>query len=156
MSLSDRIVPLCDLLLGAAYADKQFKDREREEVNGMISDLAGSLTPELSKQIDGFDPKKFDLAKTAASFVGDSEDERRRLLFLVAAINDADEEHDFAEDEYLRALAKALALPPSALEGLIIDVEVEELKQTFDKVRKGPPPPPTPKKKDDSVDVDID
>lgn len=156
MSLSDRIVPLCDLLLGAAYADKQFKDREREEVTGMISDLAGSLTPELAKQIDGFDPKKFDLAKTAAAFAGDGEDERRRLLFLVAAINDADEEVDFAEDEYLRALAKALALPSSALEGLIVDVEVEELKQTFEKVRKGPPPPPTPKKQDESVDVDMD
>jgi uncharacterized tellurite resistance protein B-like protein len=156
MSLSDRIVPLCDLLLGAAYADKQFKDREREEVTGMLADLAGSLTPELAKQIESFDPKKFDLAKTAAHFGADTEDERRRLLFLVAAINDADEEHDFAEDEYLRALANVLILPSSALEGLIVDVEVEELKQTFEKVRKGPPPPPTPKKKDDSVDVDID
>ena len=156
MSLSDRIVPLCDLLLGAAYADKQFKDREREEVTGMLSDLAGSLTPELTAQIDGFDPKKFDLAKTAAAFASDGEDERRRLLFLVAAINDADEEHDFAEDEYLRSLAKALALPAAALDGLIIDVEVEELKETFDKVRKGPPPPPVPKKKDGSVDVDMD
>lgn len=156
MSLSDRIVPLCDLLLGAAYADKQFKDREREEVTGMLSDLAGSLTPELSAQIDGFDPKTFDLAKTAAAFASDGEDERRRLLFLVAAINDADEEHDFAEDEYLRSLAKALALPASALDGLIIDVEVEELKETFDKVRKGPPPPPVPKKKDGSVDIDMD
>jgi uncharacterized membrane protein YebE (DUF533 family) len=154
MSLSDRIVPLCDLLLGAAYADKQFKDREREEVTGMLADLAGSMTDELTKQIDGFDPKKFDLAKTAASFASDTEDEKRRLLFLVAAINDADEEHDFAEDEYLRALAKALALPTSALEGLIIDVEVEELKETFEKVRKGPPP--VPKKKDVSVDVDMD
>ncbi|MGE0397878.1 MAG: TerB family tellurite resistance protein [Kofleriaceae bacterium] len=156
MSLSDRIVPLCDLLLGAAYADKQFKDREREEVKGMLADLAGSLTPELATQIESFDPKKFDLAKTAAHFGADTEDERRRLLFLVAAINDADEEHDFAEDEYLRALANALILPSSALEGLIVDVEVEELKETFEKVRRGPPPPPTPKKKDDSVDVDMD
>lgn len=156
MSLSDRIVPLCDLLLGAAYADKQFKDREREEVTGMLEDLAGSVTPELKKQIDGFDPKKFDLAKTAKEFASDSEDERRRLLFLVAAINDADEEVDFAEDEYLRSLAKALALPPSALDGLVVDVEVEELKATFEKVRKGPPPPPAPKRKDGSVDVDMD
>lgn len=154
MSLSDRIVPLCDLLLGAAYADKQFKDREREEVTGMLADLAGTLTPELSKQIDGFDPKKFDLAKTAAAFAGDTEDDRRKLLFLVAAINDADEEVDFAEDEYLRALSNALFLPASALDGLVVDMEVEELKQTFEKVRKGPPP--TPKKKDGSVDVDID
>lgn len=156
MSLSDRIVPLCDLLLGAAYADKQFKDREREEVTGMLADLAGSLTPELSKQIESFDPKTFDLAKTVAHFSADTEDERRRLLFLVAAINDADEEHDFAEDEYLRALANALILPSSALEGLIVDVEIEELKETFEKVRKGPPPPPTPKKKDGSVDIDMD
>ena len=154
MSLSDRIVPLADLLLGAAYADKQFKDREREEVTGMLADLAGSLTPELQKQIDGFDPKKFDLSKTAAAFAGDTEDDRRKQLFLVAAINDADEEVDFAEDEYLRALSNALFLPASALDGLVVDMEVEELKQTFEKVRKGPPP--TPKKKDGSVDVDID
>ena len=30
MSLTDRIAPLCDLLLGAAYADEHFKERERE------------------------------------------------------------------------------------------------------------------------------
>jgi uncharacterized tellurite resistance protein B-like protein len=158
MSLSDRIVPLCDLLLGAAYADKQFKDREREEVTGMLEDLAGSVTPELKAQIDGFDTKKFDLSKTAASFAEDSEDERRKLLFLVAAINDSDEEVDFAEDKYLRDLASALKLPKEALNGLVIDIEVDELKETFAKVRKGPPPPPpgAMKKKDGSVDVDID
>lgn len=153
MSLDDRIVPICDLLLGAAYADNEFKDREREEVREMLADLSGSkLTKELEDRIATFDPKQFDLTATAAAFTSDSEDERRRLLFLVAAINDADEEVDFAEDEYLRALAKALALPTSALEGMIIDVEVEELREDFQKVRKGPPPLP---KKDASVDIDI-
>jgi uncharacterized tellurite resistance protein B-like protein len=155
MSLDDRIVPICDLLLGAAYADNEFKDREREEVREMLADLSGAtLTQALEDQIAKFDPKKFDLATTAAAFKSDTEDERRRLLFLVAAINDADEEVDFAEDEYLRALAKALDLPTSALEGMIIDVEVEELREDFQKVRKGPPPVPGAKK-DTSVDVDI-
>lgn len=155
---ADRISPLCDLLLGAAYADNHFKDREREEVKGMVADLAGSLTPELEKQIDTFDHKAFDLAKTAGVFAADTDDERRRLLFLVAAINDADEEVDFAEDEYLRSLANALFLPAEALKGLVVDVEVDELRETFEKVRKGPPPPPAAatKKKDDSVDVDMD
>jgi uncharacterized tellurite resistance protein B-like protein len=153
MSLDDRIVPICDLLLGAAYADNEFKDREREEVREMLADLSGAkLTTELEDRIAKFDPKQFDLATTAAAFKSDTEDERRRLLFLVAAINDADEEVDFAEDEYLRALAKALELPTSALEGMIIDVEVEELREDFQKVRKGPPPVP---KKDTSIDVDI-
>lgn len=154
-SLSDRIGPLCDLLLGAAYADAQFKDMEREEVTGMLSDLTGgTLPPETEKQIATFDPKTFDLLKTAGAFASDSEDDRRKILFLVAAVNDADEEIDFSEDEYLRDLASALFLPADALKGLVVDVEVEELRETFEKVRKGPPPPP--KKKGESVDVDLD
>lgn len=156
MSLSDRISPLCDLLLGAAFADQEFKDREREEVQGMLEDLSGAkLTSELQDQIAKFDPKAFDLTATAKHFVDDSEEDRKRLLFLVAAINDADEEVDFAEDEYLRDLASALELPNEALAGMTIDVEVEELREEFQKVRKGPPPPP-PGKKAASVDIDID
>jgi uncharacterized tellurite resistance protein B-like protein len=155
MALTDRIAPLCDLLLGAAYADKQFKDRERDEVTGILADLTGGKLPaELAKRIATFDPKKFDLAACANAFRADSEDDRKRVLFLVAAINDADDEVDFAEDDYLRALAKALDLPADALEGLTVDVEVEDLRADFEKVRKGPPPPPS-KKKDGSVDVDI-
>lgn len=155
MAQGDRIGPICDLLMGAAYADKEFKDREREEVREMLADLSSSkLTPELEDRIKTFDPKAFDLSTTAAAFKTDTQDERRRLLFLVAAINDADEEVDFAEDEYLRKLAKALDLPDSALEGMTIDVEVEELREDFQKVRRGPPPPPP--SKIPSVDVDLD
>lgn len=157
MSLSDRISPLCDLLLGAAFADLEFKDREREEVQGMLEDLSGGkLTSELQDQIANFDAKAFDLTKTAGHFVEDSEEDRKRLLFLVAAINDADDEVDFAEDDYLRALASALKLPSSALAGMTIDVEVEELREEFQKVRKGPPPPPPGAKKAASVDIDMD
>lgn len=156
MALSDRISPLCDLLLGAAFADQEFKDREREEVQGMLEDLSGGkLISELQAQIANFDPAAFDLAASAKHFVGDSEDDRRRVLFLVAAINDSDDEVDFAEDDYLRALAVALALPASALDGMTIDVEVDELREDFQKVRKGPPPPPG-SKASISVDVDLD
>ncbi len=155
MALPDRILPVCDLLLGAAYADDEFKDREREEVRAMLSDLTGAeLTKELEDRITGFDPKKFDVAKTAGELKGDSEDDRKRVLHLVAAINDADEEVDLAEDDYLRAVAKALELPDSVLSGMTVDVEVEELQQELAKVRKMPPPPP--KKKNASVDVDLD
>lgn len=156
MSLTDRIAPLCDLLLGAAYADEHFKERERDEVREMLADLSGAkLTPELENQIKAFEPKSFDLAKTAGVFASDTEDERRRLLFLVAAVNDADEEVDFAEDEYLRALANALFLPADALKGMTIEMEEEEQREVFQKIRKGPPPPPGAKKSQ-SVDVDLD
>jgi uncharacterized membrane protein YebE (DUF533 family) len=153
MALIDRIVPLCDLLLGAAHADLEFKDRERDEVRNLLADLSGDrLTPELEHRIATFDPVRFDLVATADAFRADSPDDRRRVLFLVAAINDADDEVDFAEDEYLRALGAALDLPPEALAGLTIDIEFEDLRDEFAKVRRGPPPPP---KRDGSVDIDM-
>lgn len=154
MALTDRIALLCDLLLGAAYADLELKDVEDDEVRSMLAELSGAeLTTELEHQIASFDPATFDLAATAAAFKADSADDRRRLLFLVAAINDADDEIDFAEDEYLRALCAALELPASALDGLTLDVEVEDLREDFATVRRGPPP--LPGKRDGSVDIDL-
>lgn len=155
MALIDRIDPLCDLLLGAAYADQHFKDVERTEVRDMLADLSGAeLTPEIEQRIAAFDPDQFDLAATANAFRGDPPDDRRRLLFLVAAIHDADEETDLAEDEYLRALCTALDLPAEALAGMVIDVEIEDLRGDFAKVRRGPPPPPLPRR-NGSVDIDM-
>jgi uncharacterized membrane protein YebE (DUF533 family) len=157
MSMIDRIAPLCDLLLGAAFSDDTFADREDDEIRGLLQDLAGGeLSAELEKQIANFDPKKFDLLKTAGAFLADSEEDRRKLLFLVAAVNDADEEVDFAEDEYLRDLASALFLPADALKGIVIEMEVEQQREVFQKVRTGPPPPPPGAKKAASVDVDMD
>ncbi len=152
--MTDRIFPLSELLLGAAYADKELKDEEKDEVRNLLKGLAGDLSPEVEAAIASFEPEKFDIKKSASAFATDSEDDRKKLLFLVAAVNEADDEIDFAEDDYLRELADALALPKSALEGLTVEVETEELKETFQKVRKGPPPPPPPKAK--SVDIDMD
>ncbi|HSJ64073.1 MAG TPA: TerB family tellurite resistance protein [Gemmatimonadaceae bacterium] len=143
MALPDRILPLCDLLLGAAHADKRFVAREREAVRRTLADLTGAaMTSELEARILEFEPSEFELATTAAEFRGDPEEDRRRLLLLVAAIHDADDELDLAEDEYLRALAGALELPERALEGLTLDVQIEELREDLAKVRKLPPPPP--------------
>jgi uncharacterized tellurite resistance protein B-like protein len=152
----DRILPICDLLMGAAHADGRLEASEQATVRELLADLsAGALPAEVEARIKGFDPKSFDLAAIAAQFVGDALDDRKRLLYLVAAIHEADDELDLAEDAFMAALAKALELPASATEGLVLTVEVEELGKHFEKVRKGPPPPPG-KKKDGSVDVDMD
>jgi uncharacterized tellurite resistance protein B-like protein len=142
MALVDRILPLTDLLLGAAYADKELKDQERDEVRALLEELAGELPVEVEVRLTSFDPATFDLAAAAAPFRDDSEDDRKRLLHLVSAVNEVDEEIDFSEDDYLRDLAKALGLPASALNGLTVEMDLED---SFAQVRKGPPPPP-PKK----------
>jgi uncharacterized membrane protein YebE (DUF533 family) len=139
--------------LGAAYADRELKDQERDEVRALLEELAGDLPTEVEMKIATFDPEKFDLQSAAAAFKSDSEDDRKKLLYLVSAVNESDEEIDFAEDQYLRDLGAALGLPASALKGLTVDVEAEPLEQVFQQVRKGPPPPP--KKKLESVDIDM-
>lgn len=142
MAITDRILPLTDVLLGAAYADQELKDQERDEVRALLEELAGELPTDVELRLTSFDPKKFSIEAAAAPFRGDSEDDRKRLLHLVSAVNEADDEIDFSEDDYLRSLAKALGLPDKALEGLTIEMDLEE---SFTQVRKGPPPPPKKK-----------
>jgi uncharacterized tellurite resistance protein B-like protein len=154
MSISDRILPLCELLLGAAYADKELKDQEKDKVRELLEELSTDLPTEVEMKLASFDPKGWDMKEAAHAFSGDSEDDRKKVLQLVAAVNESDDELDIAEDEYLRSLGEALGLPKAALEGMTVEVETEELKPMFEKVRKGPPPPPKAKEK--SVDVDMD
>ncbi len=154
MAQLDRTLAICDLLLGAAHADSQFTDRERVTVRELLADLFGSekLPSEVEARIDLFQAEKFDVAAAAQPFQGDSEDEKKKLLYLVAAVHEADEELDFAEDDYMRALGKALAMSDDALDDLVIDVESEDLAEDFQALRKAPPPVPG----SSTVDIDMD
>ena len=138
----DRIFPLCELLLGAAYADQQLHPRETTEIRALLVELAGELRIEVEACIASFEPARFDLRTLIGYFRDDSEEERRKLLRLVSTVIEADDEIDLAENEYLRQLATGLALPADALDGLDVDIEIEEVKETFHAVRKGPPPVP--------------
>jgi uncharacterized membrane protein YebE (DUF533 family) len=142
MSNSDRIFPLCELLLGAAYADGQFHKQEKTEIRALLTELAGEMRVEVEACIASFEPDKFKLESIIGVFRDDSEEERKKLLLLASTVIEADDEIDLSENAYLRDLAVALALPTSALDGLIVDVEIEEVKETFNAVRKGPPPIP--------------
>ncbi len=135
--ISDRIFPLCELLLGAAYADRDLHKLETIEVRSLLTELAGERHIEVEACIGAFEPDKFDLKVTAALFREDSEDDRRKLLLLVSTVIEADDEIDLAENDYLCALATALDLPASALSGLTVQVEIEELKDAFTRVGAG-------------------
>jgi uncharacterized tellurite resistance protein B-like protein len=156
MAQLDRTLAICDLLLGAAHADSNFTDRERITVRELLADLFGAeeLPAEVEARIDLFQPDKFAVEAAAEPFRSDSAEEKKKLLYLVAAVHEADEELDFAEDDYMRALGLALELPADALKDLVIDVEVEadELREDFSQLRKAPPPTPV----SSTVDIDMD
>ena len=136
MSISDRIFPVCELLLGAAYADQELHRQEATEIRALLTELAGERLVEVEACIASFDPAKFDMKAIVGIFCDDSEEDRRKLLLLVSTVIEADEQIDLAENEYLCELAAALKLPDSALEGLTVDIEIEEVKDTFDALSK--------------------
>lgn len=137
MKVRDRIGPITQLFLGALYADKRCLDSEKQAVRRLVKDLI--VLPELPADVEqliaGFDPEAFDLQAVARDFASDPPMNRRRLLELVAQLCLADGELDFDEDDYLHRLARALGMPPSEYEDLVIDYETHELRKSFDMLR---------------------
>ena len=139
---ADRAQALCDLLLGAAYADDHFHQNEKDFVRAHLVALCGGELPrELAARIDSFDRESFDIARAAAVFAGESKQAKRDLLELIAALHDTDEELDLAEDDYLRDLAKALDAEDS-LAGLALDYETHKLRPSLERLGISFPPPP--------------
>lgn len=134
MQGSDRIFPLCELLLGAAHADRDFQPSEQTEIRALLIELAGEARVEVEACIASFDPAAFKPSSVIGLFTDDSEEERRRLLLLLSTVIEADGEIDLRENDYLREVASLLALPASALDGLVVDVEIEEVKDAFARV----------------------
>ncbi len=153
----DRTLAICDLLLGAAHADANFRDEERVTVRDLLEELSGgeALGPEVEARIAGFAPAGFDLVAAAAPFHDDPVEEKRKLLHLVSAIHEADEELDLDEDAFLRGLGTALGLPADEVKELSLEFEVEELQESFTFLRRTPPPVPPRSGKGD-VDVDLE
>ena len=131
--VENKIGLLTDLFLGAAYADASFTNDERNYIRKLLSDLlcVKELPEYLDKRIESFDIQKFDLIKAANEFVKEPPMSKRRLLELVAQVNSADNYLDLAEDDYLRELAKALGVPKEEYEDLVLEYEVEDLRESF-------------------------
>ena len=138
----DRLLPICDLLLGAAYADDEFHEDEKKRIGELLRRLLAEpeLPAALAANIDMFDPESFDLEASCKEFVNDAVVSKRKLMELVASVHDADEVHDLAEDDYMLALGGALGVSKEELADFTISYEIEELKGYLDEVRKTPPP----------------
>lgn len=135
-----RHVLVAQVLMGAAYADAEVEGREHETVTALLELATGrKLLPlEIGRVIRDFDPVTFDVEATVAALDLDREEDKRHLLELVAAVHDADEVLDLAEDAYLRRLAELLGLPAEAYADLVVgEIRIESAGQALI-------PPPLP------------
>jgi uncharacterized tellurite resistance protein B-like protein len=142
--MEDRIEAVCDLLMGAAYADKELHEKEKEAVSDHLASLLpdGELTDDLKERIDDFSAEDFDLETTLALFSDDDKEDRIKLLGVVASVHSADEEYDLDEDDFLKAVASGLSLSDEDKKEHILEYEVESLKEHLAKLRPSPPPVP--------------
>lgn len=122
--MKQHIETITQLLLGAAYADKRLAGAEVTRIRSLLSTLLGGaeVPEELVHLINRFSPAAFNVQQAAAGLDGLATDEKRKLLELVASVNEADEELDLAEDIYLRTLAAALGLAEEDYSDLTLEI----------------------------------
>ena len=135
--MDDRIELICDLLLGAAHADNEFHQREKQSIFELMAKLmkVEEVPQSIKNRIEAFDPKDFDLRTCATFFAADPDSEKLRLLELIGAIHEADDEFCYAEDEYLREVGVALGVESARVESHAFDFEIDELQDSLSTLR---------------------
>lgn len=132
--MKEHVQTITNLLLGAAYADKKLEGEETKIIEKLLCKLVGTeqLPIAQSSQMRSFSPAAFDLDSAASSLAGLDEGDKRKVLEMVCAVHDADEELDFAEDAYLRKVAIGLGINPDEISGLALDMsEIDEMDGIF-------------------------
>lgn len=129
--MKQHIDTITQLLLGAAYADKRLAGAEVTRIRALLTTLigGGELPESITQRIGSFSPAAFSVPRAAEELAGLSAEEKRKVLELVASVNDADDELDLAESTYLRNVAVALGVPEADFADLTLEIlEEEELR----------------------------
>jgi uncharacterized tellurite resistance protein B-like protein len=135
---------IADLLMGAAYADKELDGRELETVKALLAKVTGQqgLSPEMSNRLRSFNPNRFDAVATAKALELTDDRQKRYLIEMIAAVTEADDNLDLAENEYLETVAEAMALPRQTFTDLTLEIlSVENLEAAGESLLTPPPIP---------------
>jgi uncharacterized tellurite resistance protein B-like protein len=147
MKVRDRILVVTELMLGAVYADGTFTGEENEDLRKLLAMLLlctpETLPTEVDRKIREFSPTTFDLPAAAKDFLSDPPMKKRRLLELMARLVEKDG-FDLREDEYIRALGAALGMAPAEYADLVLEYDIERLRESLEMIRVAPTPPPLP------------
>ncbi|MBV1860856.1 MAG: TerB family tellurite resistance protein [Nannocystaceae bacterium] len=127
-AMKEHIETITDLLLGAAYADKRLEGDELRAITTMVCKMLGTdeLPEAQQRQLKAFNPAKFDVSAGSASLASLADDDKKRVLELVASINESDDVIDFDEDAYLRKVATGLGVDESVIAEHTIEILSDE------------------------------
>jgi uncharacterized tellurite resistance protein B-like protein len=140
VKIRDRIDVITDLMLGAVYADATITGEEDRAVRELLAKLLlctpDTLPPAVDARIRGFSLLEFDIERAAQDFLSDPPMKKRRLLELIARLIERDG-IDLQEDEYLRDLAGCLGMQPEEYADLVLEYDVERLRESLEEIRVG-------------------
>ena len=121
--MKQHIETITRLMLGAPYADKRLEGAEISRIEAILRQvLGGEPPPELLAALRSFNPAAFKVDSAAATLQGLELADKRKLLELIASVNDADEVLDLAEDAYLRHVAIGMGVAEAEIADLTLEV----------------------------------
>jgi uncharacterized tellurite resistance protein B-like protein len=135
---------IADLLMGAAHADKHLDGREYGVVMKLLAQVMDlkELPDEMINRLDNFAPNNFNPVDATKSLGLAEDEEKRKLIELIAAVTEADEVLDLDENEYLEKVAGALDLSRPSYSDLTVEIlSVDNLKAAGKKLIMPPPIP---------------
>jgi tellurite resistance protein len=143
-----RTEAICDLLLAAAHADGEFAPSEKQVIIDILCAIENTetLSPALTARITFTKPETIDVMETASLFEDDPEDNRRLLMELISAVNQADGKYAIEEDEIAIFAAAALGFNTDEIKGFAMSFEEAKMAERARKLKAPPSPPPIPKK----------
>jgi uncharacterized tellurite resistance protein B-like protein len=131
--LKEHIDTITDLMLGAAYADKRLEGEEVKAIRQLLCKILGvdQLPEAQAARMKSFNPAKHDPIAAAQSLGELSDEERHKVMDLIATVNDADDVVDLDEDAYLRKVAKGLGLSEDDIKDMTIEILEDDLLEQF-------------------------
>lgn len=122
--MKEHIDTITDLLLGAAYSDKRLEGEEVASISRLLCTLLGvDDLPEAQKaRLKSFNPARFSVQETAAKLASESSDNKRKVLELVASVNESDDVTDLDEDAYLRRVAEGMGMSADEIADLTVQI----------------------------------
>ncbi|MBL4844363.1 MAG: TerB family tellurite resistance protein [Planctomycetes bacterium] len=111
-----RILPVADLLMAAAHADRHMEVEEIDRIEALLGriwdpkDPPQSLPSEIRQHMEEFRPDTFSMEATVGPFLHEDAGFKRKLLEMVVSIHESDGELDFLEDTFVRELGFKLGL----------------------------------------------
>ena len=118
----EQLYHLARLLMGAAYADDEFHGLERDAIQNVLGDFTDDTETRdaVIRRMADVDASTVDVEDAAEGLDIQGVEKRQEIFKCLTKVTDADFTLDFAESDFVQAVANALGASPHEYAGMIV------------------------------------